>query len=89
MNSITQTADKIIPRIAVPLIITAAVLLIVFMISDSRNTSTQNNAYIRVINCIVSYNATERRQEDIESCYRTVEYDLDIKLQRYDSSAQR
>lgn len=85
MKNITQTADKIIPKIALPLIIFAGMLLIIGIIIDAKGTSEQNNAYIRVINCIVSHNAASRTQNDIESCYVAVERDLNTKLQRYDS----
>lgn len=78
--------DKLMPKIALPIIIAAAVLLIFAMVTSSKSTGEQNNAYIRVINCIVSYNASERTQDDIETCYLTVERDLNVKLQRYDSS---
>ena len=73
-------------KIALPIIIVAAGLMFLFIVADARGTSNENNAYIRVINCIVSYNAADRTQEQIEKCYSTVENDLSIKLQRYDSS---
>ncbi len=87
-QKMNKAIDKIIPKIALPVIAIAAVLLIVIMLQSSKDTGEQNNAYIRVINCIVSYNASTRTQEDIERCYVTVERDLNVKLQRYDSSQQ-
>lgn len=81
-----KTADRVMSKIAIPVIAAAAVLLVIALALDTRGTSNQNNAYIRVINCIVSYNASTRTQEQIEQCYTTVERDLNIRLQRYDSS---
>lgn len=86
MNKFDKTVNKIFPTIALPIIAVAGVLLIVLMLADTRGKNNENNAYIRVINCIVSYNASDRTQEQIENCYVTVEHDLNIKLQRYDSS---
>ena len=81
-----NTLNKIIPKIAIPVMIVAALLIVFVVVDGSRKTSEENNAYIRVINCIVSHNASGRTQTDIERCYLTVEGDLDIRLQRYDSS---
>lgn len=81
-----KALDKVMPTIALPVIVAAGLLLVILLIASTRGTSEQNNAYIRVINCIVSYNASERTQDDIENCYVTVERDLDVRLQRYDSS---
>lgn len=78
--------DKIIEKIALPVICLAAVVLIVSLIVSSKGTSEENNAYVRVINCIVSYPTDTRTQDDIEKCYVTVEKDLNVKLQRYDNS---
>lgn len=83
-----RTADKIIPKIALPVIFFAGMLMFAAIMVDTRGTSEQNNAYIRVINCIVSHNASRRTQEDIESCYVAVERDLDTKLQRYDEDTK-
>ena len=80
------TLDKVMPKVALPIIIFAGLLLVFMMLSRGQTTNDQNNAYIRVINCIVSHNASTRTQEDIESCYIRVERDLRTTLQRYDSS---
>jgi len=80
------TLDKVMPKVALPIIIFAAILLVVLMLASTNGTNEQNNAYIRVINCIVSYNASERSQDDIEKCCLTVESDLNVELQRYDNS---
>lgn len=82
----TKIIDKVIPKIAMPIIILAAILLVFTIVSSSKETSEENNAYIRVINCIVSYPPSGREQNDIEQCYLTVERDLGTKLQRYDNS---
>lgn len=81
-----KVLDKVMPKIALPIIAVAGVLLVTTLLLSSKGTSEQNNAYIRVINCIVSYNASERTQVDIENCYLTVEHDLNVKLERYDNS---
>ena len=81
-----KALDKVMPKIALPIIVAAGVLILVLMLASSKGTGEQNNAYIRVINCIVSHNASERTQQDIENCYVTVERDLNIRLQRYDGS---
>lgn len=83
-----EILDKIIPKIALPVIVAAALLVVFVAVDESRRTSEENNAYIRVINCIVSQNAKDRAQSDIEQCYATVENDLGIELTRYDSSKQ-
>ncbi len=82
----TKTLDRLMPKIALPIIIVAGTLLLFFLFVSAKNTGEQNNAYIRVINCIVSYNVDTRTQEQIENCYTTVERDLDTRLQRYDAS---
>lgn len=51
----------------------------------SRRNGKTNNAYIRVINCILSKNAAGRVQQDIEDCYIRVEKDQKIKLDRYNN----
>lgn len=81
------TMDKIIGKVALPLIMVAGVLLLVTIVLSTRSTSTENNGYIRVINCVISVPATTRTQADIEDCYQKVEKDLGIKLTRYDSRA--
>lgn len=52
--------------------------------SHSRDVNAENNAYIRVIDCIISKNAVNRSQEDIETCYQSVERDTQVHLKRYD-----
>ena len=81
-----KTLDKIMLKIAIPIIASAALLLVFMFLAKGQSTTDQNNAYIRVINCIVSHNAGDRTQEDIENCYIEVEGDLNTTLQRYDSS---
>jgi hypothetical protein len=81
-----KNLEKIVEKIALPVIGLAAVVLIVTLISSSKDTSEENNAYVRVINCIVSYPANTRTINDIELCYTMVERDLNIEIQRYDSS---
>lgn len=78
--------DRVMAKFALPLIALAGVLLIIAIASSTKTTSEQNNAYIRVINCIVSYPATSRTQDDVEGCYRTVEREMNTRLQRYDNS---
>lgn len=76
-------------KFALPIIGIAAVLLIVAMILATQNINKDNNGYIRVINCVISIPASVRTQADIEHCYSTVEKDLGIHLQRYDTSSYR
>lgn len=83
----TRTMDKIIPKIALPIIILAAILLIFNIISSSKQTGEENNAYIRVINCMVVAHAVNDNQsidKDVDLCYATVEADMNVKLKRYD-----
>lgn len=82
----SETIDRVIPKIALPLIALAAVLLIFTFVASTRSTGEQNNAYIRVNNCIVSKNAATRTQADIEECYKTVERETNTIIQRYDTS---
>ena len=89
MKKMENILDKIIPKIALPIIVIAALLLVFWSVNEGRRTSEENNAYIRVINCIVSHNASVRTQENIEGCYVNVEKDLDIHLKRYDSSDEK
>ncbi len=88
MEKLTRTADNILQKIALPVIAIAGIMLITAFVVSTKNTGEQNNAYIRVINCIVSYPATSRTQDDVEQCYKTVESELGVTLQRYDSSNQ-
>ena len=81
-----RAIDRVMPKIAIPIIAVAGLLIIVLMIDSTRGTNQENNAYIRVINCIVSHNASTRTQDDIENCYIEVERDLNTRLQRYDAS---
>ena len=81
-----KLADRVFPRIAPLILSAAAFLLVFFFVVQIKDTSKQNNGYIRVINCVISTPAKIRTQEDIEHCYKTVESDLGIKLQRYDTS---
>lgn len=83
------TVDKIIGKLAIPIIAIAGVLLIIIITLSSQGTDNENNAYIRVINCVVSIPATTRTQSDIESCYLTVENDLNVDLRRYDGSSNK
>ena len=83
----TRVMDKVIPRIALPIIILAAVLLVFNIISSSKQTGEENNAYIRVINCIVVAHAVDDNQsinKDVDLCYATVEADMHVDLKRYD-----
>lgn len=83
-----KTTDKIIAKIALPVIGLAAGLLIFTFVASSKSTTEQNNAYIRVINCIVYYKPSTRTEADIEHCYKLVEGQTHVKLQRYDSSTK-
>lgn len=85
MNAIIE---KVILKIALPVIALAAGVLIMFFLLDTRDTSKQNNGYVRVINCVISVPATVRTQQNIENCYEAVEKDLNITLQRYDTEAK-
>ena len=78
--------DKFFQKLAIPVILAAGVLVFYFMISSDINTGEENNAYVRVINCIISINAVDRKQGDIENCYIAVEKDLNVKLKQYDNS---
>lgn len=83
-----NTLDKIVQKAAIPLIALAGVILILAMISTAQNTNKENNAYIRVINYVVTLHSTHDSMPlaaDIENCYAQVEQELDIKLKRYDS----
>lgn len=86
---IMRATEKIIAKIALPTIAIAAALIIVLFVASARATNNESNAYIRVINCIISIPATERTQNDIENCYINVERDLDVELKRYDTSGYR
>jgi hypothetical protein len=79
--------DKVIQKVAIPVIALASGLLIVFYVSSAKETSHENNGYIRVINCIISENITTRTKTDIEQCYQTVEAQTGVHLQRYDTSS--
>lgn len=71
-----------------PLVLLAAGTLLIFAIANSdNNTTTENNAYIRVSNCVLSIPATDRTQQDIEQCYQEVEEDLSLEseLHRYNN----
>lgn len=81
-----KTTDRVIGKLALPLIAAAGFLLIFSFVVSTKTKNEENNAYIRVINCIVSENANSRVQSDIETCYQTVEHETGVKLQRYDSS---
>ncbi len=82
-----KTTDRIMNKVALPIIVVAGLLVVVALVLDTRGATTENNGYIRVINCVISIPATVRTQKDIEKCYETVESDLGIKLQRYDTSS--
>lgn len=84
-----KTIDKMFAKFALPIIIIAAALLIITITLTIQDTSKDNNGYIRVINCVISTPADARTQIEIENCYSTVETDLGIKLQRYDTSSYR
>lgn len=80
------TSDKVIGKLALPVIALACGLLVLVFVLTIKSSTKENNAYIRVINCVISIPARTRTQEDIEQCYVVVEKDLDVKLQRYDTS---
>jgi len=80
----SKFVEKLFLQLAPFIIVLAGVMIILVIIADSRGTTKQNNAYVRVINCIVSKNANTRTQDDIEQCYQIVERESNIKLQRYD-----
>jgi hypothetical protein len=81
-----KSIEKIYSKIALPIIGVAGILLILVFVLATKGQSKENNGYIRVINCIISIPATTRAQEDIETCYSTVEKQVGVKLQRYDTS---
>lgn len=60
--------------------------MVVLFMAASKNSSDakENTAYVRVINCIISKNANQRTQTDIEKCYSVIERDFGLKLVRYD-----
>ncbi len=78
--------EKFIERFAMFIILLAGIAVMGFFMVDGRNTSSQNNGYVRVINCIISVPATERTSVDIDNCYASVENDIGIKLQRYNEA---
>lgn len=84
-----KTSDRIIGKLALPIIAIAAVLLILAFVASTKSATNENNAYIRVINCIISIPAKNRTQGDIENCYISVEKDSRVKLQRYDTSGYK
>lgn len=72
-------------NIVVPyVLIVLGFLLIYTTLLSSRSRSKQTNAYIRVTACIISKNANQRTQKDIEACYRVVQQDTGVTLPRYD-----
>ncbi len=84
-----KAIDRVFSKLALPILGIAGVLLILTIVLSTKQATSENNGYIRVINCVISIPATLRTQEDIERCYKTVENDLGIKLQRYDTSSYR
>lgn len=84
-----KNLDKVIAKVAIPTLAVAAVLLVLLITVSARDFSKSNNGYIRVINCVISTPANIRTQADIENCYTTVEKDLGIHLQRYDTGAYK
>lgn len=83
MKKVVDVADKIIPKIAIPLIVFAGMLVITLTVNEQTEVGNNTNAYIRVIECIVSQDTTTHNQADVENCYTTVEKNFNIKLQRY------
>ncbi len=81
-----KTTDRVMAKVGLPLIAAAGFLLVIAFVLSIKTTNKENNAYIRVINCIISENAVSRTQSDIEACYSSVEGQLHVKLQRYDNS---
>lgn len=84
-----KVLDKVIAKTALPILAVAGVILTLFFVISINGATQQNNGYIRVINCVISIPATKRTQTDIEHCYTTVEQNLGIHLQRYDTSSYR
>lgn len=77
------TFERVINKIAPVVLVAAGLVLIAFFVIQSGATNTENNGYVRVINCIISIPATKRTQTDINNCYADVEKELGIHLQRY------
>lgn len=50
----------------------------------NRKVGINNTAYVRVLNCIIARNATQRTQSDIEHCYTVIEQEFHTTLTRYD-----
>ena len=83
---IMRRLDSVMSRIALPTIALAGVVLISFFVISIGDATRDNNAYIRVTNCIISSPSESRTQTSIESCYQNVEKSLELKLERYDTS---
>lgn len=84
-----KTLDKVMAKIGIPIIIVAAAFFMILSVESSRDISRENNGYVRVIDCVISTPGTVRTKEDIENCYKKVEKELGIKLQRYDTSSYK
>lgn len=81
-----RNVDKFVGKVALPIIAIIGILLVAIFFIAIKGSTQENNGYIRVINCVISIPAKTRTQDDIEQCYRTVEKDIGVKLQRYDTS---
>lgn len=82
-------AEKIIQKLALPLIVIAAVFIMLAFVFMTKSKVDENNGYVRVINCIIvlhSEHDTQPVANDIENCYVQVEQQMHIKLQRYDTN---
>lgn len=66
------------------ILIITGFFLIYSMLLSGRARSKQTNSYIRVTACIISKNAKDRSQADIEDCYQKVDADTNVHLIRYD-----
>lgn len=69
----------------IPIFIIAAGIFVIFTITTSnKGTSQMNLALNQVQLCILSKNAMNRTQADIEECYHRIESNAGIKIDRMD-----
>jgi hypothetical protein len=57
-------------------------------IHTNRRISRENQTYDRGVACIVSINAKDRSQDQIERCWEQVQKDTGVEIKRYDKGAR-
>ncbi len=84
-----KSIDRIMMYLAPLVMVTAAVLIIAFLINQSQQVTKDNNVYARYVACALSVDPSKRTDKIISGCWDHVIKEAGHEVHRYDEVSEK